>query len=143
MLRVIKSFKPEKSNLYSGPHHQLNFSACWERYLNNPLLNRLYKDDVCYTERWYLETRRLINEGIWQHPLLNIVVNDHNLKSRLVKSAFIDGALMRSVLASENYPEFHISAGINLKKLNRWCAFFVSLPTSVEILSRLNAPSDD
>ena len=143
MLRVIRSFKLEKSNFYSGPHHQLNFNACWERYLNNPLLNSLYKDDVCYTERWYLESRRLINEGIWHHPLLNIVVRDEHLKSQLVKSAVIDGALMRSVLRNDDYPEYQISAGVNLKKLNRWCAFFVSLPSSIEILSRLNDPTVD
>jgi hypothetical protein len=143
MLRIIKS-EPKKSNqIYNGPHHQLNYQSCWAPHLNNPLLNTLYKDSVCYTERWYLELRRLINEEIWYHPLLNVVIGDVDLRRALVKSAFIDGALMRSVLQGDAYPEFHISASVNLKKLNRWCAFFVSLPDSHETLVRLNAQSPD
>ena len=103
----------------------------------------LYKDSICYTERWYLEIRRLIHEELWYHPLLNSIIGDINLRQALVKSAFIDGALMRSVLTSDEFPEFHISASVNLKKLNRWCAFFVSLPDSHETLVRLNALTPD
>ena len=142
MLRVIKSL-PKPTQPYSGPHKQMHFHHCWAPWLNNPLLNKLYKDSVCYTERWYLEIRRLINEEMWYHPLLISVIQDDRLKTNLVKSAFIDGALMRSVLAGDDYPEYHISAGVNLKKLNQWCSFFVSLPDSLEILVDLNGQSPD
>lgn len=143
MLRVIKSQHINRVQDYSGPHHQLEFNACWGKYLNNPLLNSLYKPSVCFTERWFLESQRLIRDKLWYHPLLSIVVNDNNLKTTLVKSAVIDGTLMRDILALDNFPEYHISAGINLKKLNRWCSFFVSLPNSIETLLRLNGQFGD
>lgn len=142
MLRVIKNAKTEQK-VYTGPHQQLAFHACWSTQLINPVLNRLYKDSVCYTERWYLEVRRMINEEMWTHPLLVSVVKDPTLKTQIVKSTFIDGALMRNVLNDDNFPEYQISAGINLKKLNRWCAFFVSLPDSLKTLADLNGQSPD
>lgn len=134
MLRVIKNSTKSNNVVYSGPHQQMSYHACWSQHLLNPLLNKLYKDDVCYTERWYLEIRRLINEEMWTHPLLQSVIYDQRLKTQLVKSTFIDGALMRDVINNEAYPEYQISAAINLKKLNRWCAFFVSLPDSQKTL---------
>lgn len=143
MLRVIKSPPKQQQQPYSGPHHQLHYQSCWAPWLNNPLLNKLYKDSVCYTERWYLELRRLINEEMWYHPLLQSAIKDETLKTNLVKSTVIDGALMRSVLAVDDYPEYQISASVNLKKLNRWCGFFVSLPDSIEILVALNGQSLD
>lgn len=142
MLRVIKNSKTEQK-VYTGPHQQLAFHACWSPHLINPVLNRLYKDSICYTERWYLEVRRMINEEMWTHPLLVSVIKDPTLKTQIVKSTFIDGALMRNVLNDDNFPEYQISAGINLKKLNRWCAFFVSLPDSLKILADLNGQSPD
>lgn len=142
MLRVIKNSATERK-VYTGPHQQLAFHACWSPYLINPVLNRLYKDSVCYTERWYLEVRRMINEGMWTHPLLVSVIKDPALKTQIVKSTFIDGALMRNVLNDDTLPEFQISASVNLKKLNRWCAFFVSLPDSLKTLADLNDQSRD
>jgi hypothetical protein len=143
MLRVIKAPNKKLLDIYTGPHHQLEYQHCWEPWLNNPLLNNLYKNSISHTERWYLEIRRLINEELWYHPLLNSIILDQSLKTKLVMSSVLDGASMRSVLANDMYPEYHISAGINLKKLNRWCSFFVSLPTSHKILVSLNAQSLD
>jgi len=142
MLRVIKSL-PKVSTPYIGPHKQLDYNSCWSPWLNNPLLNKLYKESVCYTERWYLELRRLIHEEMWNHPLLVSAIKDNTLKTDLVKSTVIDGALMRSILSTDEFPEYQISAGVNLKKLNRWCGFFVSLPDSIEILVALNGQSPD
>lgn len=96
--------------------------------LNNPFLNALYKPDISYAERWYLEVRKRILDENWSHPIVKIICCDDNLKKALVKSTVIDGAVMRSVLNDSKLPEYHISAGINLKRLNRWCGFFVSLP---------------
>jgi hypothetical protein len=141
-LKVIKNTlgQPE---IYAGPHRQIDVRQCWQSHLNNPLLNKLYKDSVSYTERWYLETRRLINEELWYHPLLNSILLDEQLKLSLIKSTIIDGALMRSMLNDIRYPEYQVSAGVNLKKLTRWCAFFVSLPDSHETLVALNGQSHD
>jgi len=143
-LKVIKNTINEKPlEIYSGPHRQLNFQQCWATWLNNPLLNNLYKNNIAYTERWFLEIRRLINDEEWCHPLLNSVVADHELKLHLIKSTVIDGAFMRDILLNNNYPEYQLSASVNLKKLRRWCAFFTSLPDSLETLAALNAQSRD
>ena len=34
---------------------------CWDSRLNNPFLNKLFKEEVCYVERWYLQTTHLLN----------------------------------------------------------------------------------
>ena len=141
-LRVIKNTL-RQAEVYTGPHKQIEVAQCWHSQLNNPLLNKLYKESICYTERWYLETRRLINEEQWFHPLLNSILLDEDLKLNLIKSTIIDGAVMRSVLNDNRYPEYQTSAGINLKKLTRWCAFFVSLPDSHKTLVALNGQSRD
>lgn len=134
MLRVIKNSAKQENIVYSGPHQQLSYIACWSSHLLNPLLNQLYKESICYTERWYLEIRRMVHEEMWDHPILLSVLYDQRLKTNLVKSTFIDGALMRDVINNDLYPEYQISAAVNLKKLNRWCAFFVSLPDSQKTL---------
>jgi hypothetical protein len=141
MLRVIKNQSNLEYNCYLGPHHQLSFQACWHPPLNNPLLNKLYKESICFTERWYLEVRSIINKGNWHHPLLQSIIYDSKLKTELVKSTIIDGALMRSVLTTNEFPQYQISASVNLKKTTKWCAFFTSLPNSIDVLVDLNDPT--
>jgi len=135
-LRLVKDSTPVE--FYNGPHKQMQFSSCNEEKLNNPLLNKLYKDNVCYTERWYLESRKIIFDENWNHPIIQILCEDQELKAKIIKSTVIDGALMRGVVNNNSLPEYHISAGINLKKLHRWCGFFSSLPDSIKTLADLN-----
>jgi len=141
-LRVIKNTL-NQPDIYTGPHQQLDVRWCWQDHLNNPLLNKLYKDSVSYTERWYLETRRLINEELWYHPILHSILLDEKLKLELIKSTIIDGTAMRSMINNHQQPEYQMSAAVNLNKLRRWCAFFVSLPDSHETLVALNGQSPD
>jgi hypothetical protein len=143
-LKVIKNTLAQQPAAdYTGPHKQIDLVTCWMPYLNNPTLNKLYKENISFTERWYLETRRLINDGMWDHPLLRSIVLDEQLKARLIKSTIIDGAAMRTVINDVTLPEYQMSACVNLKKLLKWCAFFVSLPDSHEILVALNGQSRD
>lgn len=130
-LKLIK--RVDVAENYTGPHLQMPLPACMNAALDNPFLNSLYKSSVSFTERWYLEVRKKILEENWKHPIVKVVCQDENLKKLLVKSTVIDGAIMRSVLSDPLLPGYHISAGINLKKLNRWCGFFVSLPGPEEI----------
>jgi hypothetical protein len=138
-LRIINNTPPIE--FYNGPHKQMIFTLCNEEELNNPLLNRLYKENVCYTERWYLESRKLIFDENWIHPILKSICIDTVLKAKIIKSTVIDGVIMRNFLNDKSLPEYHISAGINLKKLHRWCGFFSSLPDKVETLVALNGQS--
>lgn len=143
VLRVIKNTLQEPIPTFNGPHRQTYLEQCWAPHLNNPLLNKLYKESISYTERWFLEVRRLINDEIWDHPLLNSIVLDPDLRYNLIKSTVIDGAYMRNIINNEALPEYHMSASVNLKKLTRWASFFISLPDSHETLVDLNAPTRD
>lgn len=135
-LKLVEETNPLE--FYNGPHKQMQFTLCNEEKLNNPLLNRLYKSNICYTERWYLETRKIIFDENWDHPILQSICEDSDLKAKLIKSTIIDGVLMRNVVNNVSLPEYHISAGINLKKLHRWCGFFSSLPELTKTLADLN-----
>lgn len=123
-LRLIKS---HKDLTYSGPHLQMPLRACFNPRLNNPFLNAIYKKDITFTERWYLESRKRLLGEEWNHPILDIVINDMDLRRGLVESTVIDGANMRSILSNPDRPEYHVSARVNLGRLQRWCGFFVSL----------------
>lgn len=123
-LRLIKT---HRDLTYSGPHLQVPLRACSNMSLNNPFLNAIYKRSISFTERWYLESRKLILEERWDHPILDVVINDLSLRRKLVESTVIDGTTMREVLANPDKPEYHVSAGVNLNRLQRWCGFFVSL----------------
>lgn len=129
-LRLIKNDRPKPTPPYSGPHHQAVLRACDDPRLDNPFLNSIYKNNITRVERWYLEARKLLLEENWEHPILEIMICDHDLRRRLLESVIIDGAAMRWVLAQEHLPAYHVSAGVNLNRLNRWAGFFVSLDYS-------------
>jgi hypothetical protein len=136
---MIKTNNSNKEYVpYLGPHLQIEFHACSQTSLSNPYLNAIYKPSVCYAERWYLEGRKLIFDEKINHPILRTLCEDLTLKGRLIKSTISDCAYMSGIIANADLPEYHLSAGINYKKLNRWIGFFTSLPDSVEILFDLN-----
>lgn len=132
-LRLIKN--TSTVDTYFGPHYQVPLFSCMNPALDNPFLNAIYKNSVTYAERWFLEVRKRVLDSDWNHPIVQIACVDQQLKSLLVKSTVIDGAYMRDIVRDPKLPEFHVSAGINLKRLNRWCGFFVSLPDSIDILA--------
>lgn len=125
-LRLIKH-TPNKPHAYTGPHYQVPLTACQHPSLDNPRLNALYKPHISYVERWYLESRRLILEEKLQHPLLVFLQLDPEVRFKLVKSTIVDAVKMREILTNDLLAKYHVSASVNLKRLNRWCSFFVSL----------------
>lgn len=125
-LRLIKH-TPIEPHAYTGPHYQVPLRACQYPGLDNPRLNALYKSSISYTERWYLETRRLILEERFEHPLIVFLQQDPEMSLKLIKSTIIDAINMREILADPCLAKYHMSASVNIKRLNRWCAFFVSL----------------
>lgn len=95
--------------------------------LDNPRLNALYKPNISYTERWYLESKQLILQECYEHPLIVFLLQDPNMRLRLVKSTIVDSVRMKEILSDDHMAKYHMSASVNLKRLNRWCAFFSSL----------------
>ena len=90
---------------------------CWDQRLNNPLLNSIFKPEVSYVERWYLQTRHLLNNEEVDHPLIKILMsmNDSTL-DLLIGNTEKDLTIQR-YFADVEYKD---STDINVGKLNSW-----------------------
>lgn len=137
-MKIIALPKKAK-HYYNGPHLQVPLYYCMDPILDNPFLNSLYKPSVSYSERWYLELRKKISNIEYDHPLVKIVMHDIELKKNLLFSTIFDYAIMKSIVNDPQLPEFRISAGVNLKKLQRWSGFFTSLLNQADISLSLDA----
>jgi hypothetical protein len=112
--------KPKKLNSVRS----VDLHFCWDARLNNPLLNSLYKQEVCYVERWYLQATHLLNTEDTTHPLLKLLLNkqDHTLqllldateKDREVQERLSD---ISSIYSTE----------YQIKKLAKWQLRWISL----------------
>ena len=90
---------------------------CWDCRLNNPLLNSIFKSEVCYVERWFLQTRHLLNNEEVDHPLIKTLLNqEDSTLDLLVKNTEKDLAVQR-YFADVAYKD---ATDVNISKLNRW-----------------------
>ena len=90
---------------------------CWDCRLNNPLLNSIFKSEVCYVERWFLQTRHLLNNEEVDHPLIKTLLNNEDSTlNLLIESTEKDLAVQR-YFADVAYKD---ATDINISKLNRW-----------------------
>jgi hypothetical protein len=90
---------------------------CWDCRLNNPLLNSIFKSEVCYVERWFLQTRHLLNNEEVEHPLIKTLLNNEDCTlNLLIESTEKDLAVQR-YFADVAYKD---ATDINISKLNRW-----------------------
>jgi hypothetical protein len=95
----------------------LDLYYCWDVRLNNPLLNTLFKPEISYVERWYLQTQHLLNLEDTDHPIIKLLLspNDNTLH-RLLDATEKDLTIQRYFVDKDNA----ISAEANVLKLNRW-----------------------
>lgn len=95
----------------------LDLYYCWDVRLNNPLLNTLFKPEISYVERWYLQTQHLLNLEDTNHPIIKLLLspNDNTLH-RLLDATEKDLTVQRYFVDKDNA----ISAEANVLKLNRW-----------------------
>ena len=95
----------------------LDLYYCWDIRLNNPLLNTLFKPEISYVERWYLQTQHLLNLEDTDHPIIKLLLspNDNTLH-RLLDATEKDLTVQRYFVDKDNV----ISAEANVLKLNRW-----------------------
>ena len=90
---------------------------CWDCRLNNPLLNSIFKSEVCYVERWFLQTRHLLNNEEVDHPLIKTLLNqEDSTLDLLIKNTEKDLVVQR-YFADVAYKD---ATDINISKLNRW-----------------------
>jgi hypothetical protein len=85
--------------------------------LNNPLLNTLFKTEISYVERWYLQTQHLLNLEDMDHPIIKLLLspNDSTLNI-LFDNTEKDLTIQRYFVDKDNI----VSAEANIVKLNRW-----------------------
>lgn len=90
---------------------------CWDSRLNNPLLNSIFKPEVSYVERWFLQTRHLLNREQNEHPILKLLFStDDNTLDLLIESTEKDLNIQLN-FANILYQD---STDINIARLNRW-----------------------
>ena len=94
---------------------------CWDRRLDNPLLNSLYKQEVCYVERWYLQTVHLLNMELEDHPLLVSLMSDTTL-DLIIELIEKDLAIQKQPTTDDT-----LTTDYNLIRLNKWLVKFQGL----------------
>lgn len=97
---------------------------CWDRRLNNPLLNSLYKSEVCYVERWFLQIIHILNTDDLSHPLYQVIMskNDPTLDILLE----VTGKDLTVHRYMEHMSTMYVGSP-NTKKLERWLSKWNSL----------------
>lgn len=113
-----------KKSIELKNYKSVDLHYCWDIRLNNPLLNSIFKEEISYVERWYLQITHLLNTENINHPLLQILLSES------------DETLNNLILATEKDLAIHqyfadrstkYIAGPNIKKLNRWLSKWKSL----------------
>jgi len=90
---------------------------CWDTRLNNPLLNSIFKQEVSYVERWFLQTRHLLNNEVNEHPILQLLFSTQDTTLDLLienTTKDLNIQLQSANIAYKDATDFNIS------RLNRW-----------------------
>lgn len=113
---------PGKRHLKRAKSVDLFYS--WDQRLNNPYLNSLFREEICYVERWYLQVQHLLNLEKEQHPLIQTLlsVNDTTL-DLLIECTEKDLKLQQEL--SDHYTVISVEQTVN--KLNKWLKKWQSL----------------
>jgi hypothetical protein len=90
---------------------------CWDSRLNNPLLNSIFKPEVSYVERWYLQTRHLLNSEANEHPILKLLFSTQDSTLDLLIESTTKDLNIQLQSANETYQD---ATDVNISRLNRW-----------------------
>ena len=112
---------PKKTNLKRFKSVDLYY--CWDRRLDNPLLNSLFKPEVNYAERWYLQTVHLLNMEYSDHPLIKTLLSNDNTLNLLVELIQKDLLIQKKV----DNEVYSLSTDYNISRLNKWLVKFQGL----------------
>jgi len=100
----------------------IDLQHCWDIKLQNPYLNSLYKSEISYAERWYLQVVHHLNFEEVEHPLVKILLNqkDYTL-NLLLTDVTKDLTVQLSALEFDNLPNPYVmGAEYNVSRLNKW-----------------------
>lgn len=90
---------------------------CWDCRLNNPLLQSIFKPEVSYVERWFLQTKHLLNNEEMDHPLIKVLLSRSDTTLDLLIENTEKDLTIQRYFAEIEYKD---STDINISKLNRW-----------------------
>ena len=93
---------------------------CWDRRLDNPLLNSLFKQEVSYVERWYLQAVHLLNMELVEHPLLVSLMQDNTLE-------LLIELIEKDLKIQKEFVDTTLTTDYNLIRLNKWLVKFQGL----------------
>lgn len=97
---------------------------CWDRRLDNPLLNSLYKQEVSYVERWYLQVIHLLNNEMIDHPLIiSLFSYEDNTLNLLIELIEKDLTIQKESVNNDTT----LFTDYNLIRLNKWLVKFQGL----------------
>lgn len=88
----------------------------WDEQFFNPYLNSIYNSDISYIERWYLETKYLIQHETSSN-LLNQLILDKEFCKEFLDAIDYDLAMCIDLLNDSLY---RISAEQLIRKLKLW-----------------------
>lgn len=97
---------------------------CWDRRLDNPLLNSLFKTEVSYAERWYLQTVHLLNTENTDHPLITLLLSSTDDTLDLLISSIEKDITIQKQLANDDTV---LTTDYNLIRLIKWQVKFQGL----------------
>ena len=90
---------------------------CWDRRLDNPLLNSLFKPEVNYVERWYLQIVHLLNMELVEHPLISLLFSPTDQTLDLLIELLNKDIELQKQIADDDTTLF---TDYNLIRLNKW-----------------------
>lgn len=113
---------PKKKHLKIAKSVDLFY--CWDRRLNNPFLNRLFKEEICYVERWFLQIQHLLHTDQDEHPIIQTLLSiDDTTLNTLIECTEQDLKLQRELSDQITI----IAVEQNIIKLDRWLKKWQSL----------------
>lgn len=102
---------------------QVKLIKSWDDQFFNPYLNAIYDNGISYIERWYLETRSVLqNES--KSNLLNQLMLDKEFCKEFIKAIDYDLNVLLDLLNSED-KAVAIRAENLIKKLRSWRGNFL------------------
>lgn len=96
----------------------------WNKLLINPHLKNIYKQEISWLERWYLEVRHLVNDNRWDHPIVLMVTQDPTFNKILRDCCLADIRIMEKLAEDPVYRESSVR---QRKRLIIWHNKFASL----------------
>ena len=104
----------------------------WDKNLINPKLRKIYKQEISWLERWYLESRHLANNEQWDHPIIKTIIYDVDFNKFLRDCCLADIRLMEKL--GED-PIYRDSSVRQRKKLiiwhNKFASFILNQETNI------------